>query len=102
MFLIDELLVFGAVVVTMRATKMQEHHGQMLQLIGGTLMLTLAVAMIAAPDLLETLSGTAVVFGLAAGACALVILIESLWAHHAGSARRSGPKPPRRRGFASG
>jgi glutaredoxin len=78
-FLIDELLIFGAVVVTMRATKMQEHHGQLLQLIGGTLMVTLAVAMLAAPHLLESVTGTAIVFGLAAGACGMVILIEWLW-----------------------
>ncbi len=89
-FLIDELVIFGGVVVTMRAAKMQEHHGQLLQLIGGTLMVTLAVAMVAAPHLLESVTGTAMVFALAAATCLLVILGERLW-------DRWGPADPLRR-----
>jgi cytochrome c biogenesis protein CcdA/glutaredoxin len=80
-FLVDELLIFGAAVVTMRATKMQEHHGRALQLVGGTLMLTLAVAMVAAPHLLESVTGTAVVFLAAAAFCAAVLGGEWAWAH---------------------
>ncbi len=80
-FLIDELVIFGGVVVTMRAAKMQEQHGQLLQLIGGTLMVTLAIAMLAAPGLLESVTGTIVVFALAAAACLLVIVAERLWQH---------------------
>ena len=99
-FLFDELVIFGAVVVTMRATKMQEHHGQLLQLIGGTLMVTLAVAMVAAPHLLESLTGTVIVFALAAATCALVILGEYLWDRW--SASRSGPsqRPSGKQGLA--
>jgi len=78
-FLLDELVIFGAAVMTMRATKMQEHHGQALQLIGGTLMLTLALAMIAAPGLLESIGGTAVVFGIAGAVTVGVMVVESWW-----------------------
>ena len=78
-FLLDELVIFGAAVMTMRATKMQEHHGQALQLIGGTLMLTLAVAMVAAPGLLESIGGTAVVFGVAGAVTVSVMVIEAWW-----------------------
>ena len=78
-FLIDELLVFGATVFTMRAAKMQEHHGQALQLIGGTLMLTLAIAMIVAPAALESVGGTAIVFATAAVVTGMVLLVESWW-----------------------
>lgn len=78
-FLLDELVIFGAAVMTMRATKMQEHHGQVLQLIGGTLMLTLAVAMVAAPGLLESIGGTALVFGLAGAVTGAVLTVESWW-----------------------
>lgn len=42
-FLVDELLVSGAAVVTMRAMKLQEMHGRVLKLVGGVVMLTLAV-----------------------------------------------------------
>lgn len=78
-FLVDELVIFGAAVLTMRAAKMQEHHGAALQLIGGMLMLTLAVAMVARPTALESIAGTAVVFGIAAGITATVMLIEARW-----------------------
>ncbi len=78
-FLIDELVIFAAVVSTMRVAKLQERHGRMLQLIGGTLMLTLAVAMVAAPHLLDTVGGTVVVFGVAAVVCASIVLGERIW-----------------------
>ena len=80
-FLLDELVIFGAAVATMRAAKMQEHHGQALQLVGGTLMLTLAIAMVLAPGLLESLTGTILVFGTAAMISAAVMLAESWWHH---------------------
>jgi cytochrome c biogenesis protein CcdA/glutaredoxin len=78
-FLLDELVIFGAAVMTMRATKMQEHHGQALQLIGGTLMLTLALAMIVAPGLLDSIGGTAIVFGTAGLVTMVVMVAESRW-----------------------
>lgn len=78
-FLVDELVIFGAAVLTMRAAKMQEHHGQLLQLIGGTLMLTLAVAMVATPAALESVAGTAIVFTVAAGVTVTVLAAEAAW-----------------------
>ncbi len=101
-FLIDELVIFGAVVVTMRATKIQEQQGQVLQLIGGTLMLTLALAMVAAPHLLDSVTGTTIVFALAAGACVVVILIEHGWDRWVRPDQGTGRKPPRHRGFIRG
>ena len=80
-FLIDELLIFGAAVVTMRAAKLQERHGQALQLIGGVLMVTLAGVMLFASHLLDSVSGTALVFVLAAGVSAAVLLAEWWWRH---------------------
>jgi len=56
-FLIDELVLFGAIVVTMRAARLQEHHGRMLRLVTGSIMLTLAVAMLWDPNLLGELDG---------------------------------------------
>jgi cytochrome c biogenesis protein CcdA/glutaredoxin len=78
-FLIDELVIFGAAVFTLRAAKMQEHHGQALQLIGGVLMLTLATAMVFAPGALESIGGTAIVFGVAGGVTAVVLVVEAWW-----------------------
>jgi cytochrome c biogenesis protein CcdA/glutaredoxin len=81
-FLADELVLFGAAVLTMRATKLQEHHGQALQLIGGTLMLTLAVAMIVAPSAMESIGGTMIVFVVAAVVTVSVMAVEAIWRRH--------------------
>jgi cytochrome c biogenesis protein CcdA/glutaredoxin len=73
-YLLDELLLFGTVLVTMRASRMQERHGRVLKLVAGSVMLALALAMLVAPAALNTIAGTLVVFGTAlavAGAIAI-------------------------------
>lgn len=82
-FLLDELVVFGVAVVTLRATKLQEHHGRLLKLLAGSVLVTLATAMLVRPDALDSLAGTAVVFGLAG------VLTVVLWA----ATRRSDAQP---------
>jgi len=77
-FLLDELIVFGVAVVTLRATKVQERHGQLLQLASGMLMVSLAVTMLFVPHLLETVAGTALVFGVSAFLICLVLLADHL------------------------
>jgi cytochrome c biogenesis protein CcdA/glutaredoxin len=72
-FLLDELLVFGVAVATMRATKLQERHGRELKLVSGTVMLTLAAVMIAAPQVMESVWGALGVFGLVAAVVAVVL-----------------------------
>jgi cytochrome c biogenesis protein CcdA/glutaredoxin len=65
-FLLDELIVFGAAVVTMRAVKLQEHHGQALKLISGVVMITLALVMGLRPEWMESVAGALGVFAVAA------------------------------------
>jgi cytochrome c biogenesis protein CcdA/glutaredoxin len=96
-FLIDELVVFGIAVVTLRAAKLQEHHGRALQLVSGTLMVALAVAMIAAPAMLETVSGTAALFTVS-GAVVAVVLVGA----HVVGRRRGAGDPAHRGGGARG
>lgn len=86
-FLLDELAIFGAAVVTLRAAKLQERHGRALQLVSGTLMLALALTMLFRPDLLESLSGTVFVFGGAAVVAAVVLVTERFRRH-------PSPHPP--------
>ncbi len=74
-FLLDELLVFGAAVATMRATKLQEKHGRELKLVSGTVMLTLAFVMLAAPQVMESVWGALGIFALAALVVAVVLAI---------------------------
>lgn len=73
---IDELLIFGVAVVTLRAGKLQEQHGRVLKLVGGMLMLTLAAVMIIDPSLMSGLGSSLLVFAGAAGATLLVLLLH--------------------------
>ena len=72
-FLLDELVVFGAAVVAMRATKLEERAGRVLRLVGGSVMIVLAATLILAPEALSSLAGSIAVFGVA-GAIVLVVL----------------------------
>ncbi|MEX1288542.1 MAG: thioredoxin family protein, partial [Acidimicrobiia bacterium] len=75
-YLLDELLLFGAVVVTMEVTRVEEKHGRALKLIGGSLMAVLGIAMIAAPTLLEDLGGLLLVTASAVALMGVLALIE--------------------------
>jgi cytochrome c biogenesis protein CcdA/glutaredoxin len=66
MFLLDELVVFVAVVATMRSLKVQERHGRALKIVSGMLMITLAAVMLLRPEAMETVTGTLAVFATAA------------------------------------
>ncbi len=72
-FLLDEMIVFGIAIATMKATKMQEEHGELLKLIGGVTMLALGAVMVFAPTLMENPLGALSLF---AGAFALAGLIH--------------------------
>jgi len=73
---IDEFAIFMAAVVTLRATKLQEKHGRMLKLLGGTLMLTLAAVMLINPKLMNDLWGSLLVFGIAFGVAIGVLVLH--------------------------
>jgi glutaredoxin len=100
-YLLDELVLFAAAFATLRATRIQERHGRTLKLLAGTVMLALAVVMLGAPDLLDSVAGALAVFGAALGAAALVLVIaprlgmvapESSDASHPGRSRRQRVK----------
>jgi glutaredoxin len=75
-YLLLELIVFGTVVVTMRAGRLEERGGRVLKLVGGSVMLALALAMLFWPAALESVSGMLVVFGAAIGGSLLVVLLH--------------------------
>ena len=77
-FLVDELLVFGAAVVTMRAVKLQERHGRELKLVSGVVMLTLAIAMLVRPEAMEEVAGALIVFAIAAIIASLGIVSDRI------------------------
>jgi|AntRauTorcE11897_2_1112592.scaffolds.fasta_scaffold11490_2 glutaredoxin len=74
-YLLDELLVLLIATWTMKLSRFEEKHGRMLKLIGGMVMLALAVVMIVDPNLMQDISGTVIIF---AGAIVLSILIMYL------------------------
>jgi thiol-disulfide isomerase/thioredoxin len=77
-FLIDELVVFGAAVVAMRAMKLEERAGRLLKLVGGTIMITLAATLIFFPEAMNSVTGAVAVFGTALLAVLAVVATERL------------------------
>lgn len=90
-FLADELVVFGAAVLLMRATKLEERAGRLLRLVGGAVMVVLAAALIFAPEAMTSLTGSLAVFGVAIGLVLAVLAIDWLFrGENRGSLLRSG------------
>jgi glutaredoxin len=73
---IDELGIFLFAVFTLRAGKLEEKHGRILKLVGGTLMLTLAVVMLVNPGLLNRVDTSLLVFLIAFGLTALALALH--------------------------
>lgn len=71
-FLLDEILVVAVAVGTMRALRLQEHHGQLLKLFAGVTMLALAGVVVVAPEVMEDPLRALAVF-VAAGALTVVV-----------------------------
>jgi len=75
-FLADELIVFGSVVYTLKASKFEEKHGRILKLIGGTVMLALAIVLLIDPSLMNSLTNSLLIFGAAIFAAFIVLVLH--------------------------
>jgi glutaredoxin len=73
---LDELAIFFVAVFTLKASRLEEKHGRILKLVGGVLMLTLAVVMVLNPNLLDDLSTALIVFAAAFGVTGLILLVH--------------------------
>jgi len=73
---LDEIGIFLVAVFTLKASRLEEKHGRILKLIGGVLMLTLAVVMIFKPDLMNKLSSALIIFAIAFGLTSLILLLH--------------------------
>ncbi len=94
---LDELVIFGGAIVTLRATKLQEKQGRLLKLVGGMLMLSLAIVMLVDPSLMNNVRTSLLVFAGAAAATLLVLLIERIARLHLGTrSDRTNPTSGRR------
>lgn len=74
-YLSIELVIFFSAVVTMDKAKLGKKQGRFLKLIGGTIMFALAMSLLFAPDLMESIAGTIYVFGGAVLAALVIKLI---------------------------
>jgi hypothetical protein len=73
---LDEMVIFFTAVYSLRASKLEEKHGRLLKLVGGMLMLSLALVMIFNPALMNDLSSSLWIFGAAFAGTILVIGIH--------------------------
>jgi thiol-disulfide isomerase/thioredoxin len=73
---LDELGIFLAAVYSMKATRLEEKHGRILKLVGGVLMLTLAVVMLVKPALMNNLVSSLLIFGVALVVTLLILLVH--------------------------
>lgn len=64
-YLLDELLIFGVAATTLRIGRFQERHGRFLKLLGGIIMLHLALVLFFRPEWMKSLSGLLLVFTVA-------------------------------------
>lgn len=73
---IDELGIFLVAVFTLKSSKLEEKHGRILKLVGGVLMLTLAVVMLVNPALMSDIGKSLIVFGIAFAITGVVLLVH--------------------------
>ncbi len=73
---VDELAIFLTAVFSLRASRLEEKHGRILKLMGGILMLTLAIVMLVDPTVMNRLDAALGIFAIAFGATLLVLLVH--------------------------
>lgn len=96
---LDELAIFFVAVFTLKASRLEEKHGRILKLIGGILMLTLAAVMLFKPTLMNQLSSALLIFAIAFGVTALILLLHRRILPHYGIWIGTESQKPRKRGY---
>ncbi len=76
-YLVEELIVFFTVLATLKASRLAERQGRVLKLIGGMIMLALALVLLIDPELMNSLSGSLLIFGSALLASLLILFVHS-------------------------
>ncbi|MBN2085755.1 MAG: hypothetical protein JW748_11085, partial [Anaerolineales bacterium] len=73
---VEAYFIFAAAVFSLQSSRIEEKHGRLLKLVGGTLMLTLAGVMLIRPSLMNDLGSSLIIFGIALAAVLLVLLLH--------------------------
>jgi glutaredoxin len=98
---LDELVIFFVSVFTLKSNRMEEKHGRILKLIGGSLMLVLAAVMLINPNWMNRLDKSLLIFAIAIGLVLLILLVHrvilpafGIWI---GSEKNPNPKKKKKR-----
>jgi hypothetical protein len=78
LFMLDEMAVFISAVVTLKATRLEEKEGRILKLVGGVVMLALAVVLLIDPTLMDSVRNSLLIFGAAFALAAMILLVHRL------------------------
>ena len=73
---LDEMAIFFTAAFSLKASRLEEKHGRILKLVGGMLMLTLAAVMLLNPAWLNSLSKSLIIFAIAFGLVAIVLVVH--------------------------
>lgn len=68
--------IFLAAVFTLKSGRIEERHGRILKLVGGILMVTLAVVMVVDPSIMSDLASSLLIFVIAFGVTLLILLLH--------------------------
>ena len=100
-FLVDELIIFGSAVFTLKATKLDEKQGRLLKLVGGMVMLVLALVLQVDPGIMTSFTSSLLVFGAAfVAAFGVAVLHRSIlprYGIHIGTEPLTAKRPQRAR-----
>ena len=83
-YLLIELVVFFAALVTLRMGKFQESHGRNLKLVGGMIMVALALVLVLDPSLMNDIGATLMLFVGAIGLALLIMGVHQRFAPRTG------------------
>jgi uncharacterized membrane protein HdeD (DUF308 family) len=75
-YLLDEIIVIGGILLTMKISRFEEKHGRILKLIGGMIMLMLALVMIFNPELMNNIVSSIAILGLAFLISILILFVH--------------------------
>ncbi|MFW5926434.1 MAG: hypothetical protein ACOCSR_00135, partial [Wenzhouxiangella sp.] len=75
-YLAIEMVVLVVALVTLRVDRFEERHGRILKLIGGVIMLALALVLVTVPELMQDATGAIGVFALALAVAVLVMIVH--------------------------
>ncbi|MDT8437421.1 MAG: thioredoxin [Wenzhouxiangellaceae bacterium] len=75
-YLLDELVVFGIAVVKLRIDRFEEKQARVLKLIGGVVMIALAIVLVTEPEIMNNIGQALGVFALAFAIAGLIVLVD--------------------------